>query len=68
MLQHCLALSHGYSNFTVGTTKAQVRDQLELTSEEQVLYTRLAENGILLEQERIPFIFSKQKLVQAVSA
>jgi hypothetical protein len=57
-----------HSTFAVRTTKAQVRDQLELTCEEQVLYTRLAENGILLEQERIPFIFSKQKLVQAVSA
>ncbi len=57
-----------HSTFAVRTTKAQVRDQLELTCAEQVLYTRLAENGILLEQERIPFIFSKQKLVQAVSA
>ena len=57
-----------HSTFAVRTTKAQVRDQLELTCDEQVLYTRLAENGILLEQERIPFIFSKQKLVQAVSA
>ena len=57
-----------HSIFAVSTSKTQPKQQLELTSEEQVMYNHLAENGILLEQERIPFIFSKQKLSQAISA
>ncbi len=56
-----------HPSFAVCTAKAQVKEQLELTCEEQALYTRLAESGILLEQERIPFVFSKQKLSQTVS-
>jgi hypothetical protein len=56
-----------HPTFAVCTAKAQVKEQLELTCEEQTLYTGLAENGILLEQERIPFVFSKQKLSQTVS-
>ena len=56
-----------HPTFAVCTAKAQVKEQLELTCEEQALYTRLAESGILLEQERIPFVFSKQKSSQTVS-
>jgi hypothetical protein len=57
-----------HSSFGVCTAKVQVKERLELTCEEEAVYNRLAENGILLEQERIPFVFSKLKLSQAVSS
>ena len=57
----------GHPTFAVCTAKAQVKEQLELTCEERALYTGLAESRILLQQERIPFVFSKQKLSQTVS-
>jgi hypothetical protein len=49
-----------YSAFVVGTPKSQAKEHLELTLDEHALYVRLAENGMLLEQERIPFLFSKE--------
>jgi hypothetical protein len=39
---------------------------LELTCDEYALYGRLAEGGMLLEQERIPFLFSKQRLLDVI--
>jgi hypothetical protein len=56
-----------HATFGICASKAQVREHLELTCEEKAVYIRLAENGILLEQERIPVVFSKHKLSQAVS-
>jgi hypothetical protein len=56
-----------YSEFAVCTNKAQAAVRSELTSEEQDLYRRLAENGLLLEQERIPVHFSKERLLGAIS-
>ena len=56
-----------YSAFVVGTPKSQAKEQLELTCDEHALYGRLAEGGMLLEQERIPFLFSKRRLLDAIS-
>jgi hypothetical protein len=56
-----------YSTFVVGTPKNQAKEQLELTCDEQALYLRLADSGMLLEQERIPFLFSKRRLLDAIS-
>ena len=56
-----------YSAFVVGTPKSQAKEHLELTFDEHVLYVRLAESGMLLEQERIPFLFSKRRLLDAIS-
>lgn len=56
-----------YSAFVVGTPKSQAKEHLELTFDEHALYVRLAESGMLLEQERIPFLFSKRRLLDAIS-
>jgi hypothetical protein len=55
-----------YSAFVVSTAKSQAKEQLELTCDEYALYGRLAEGGMLLEQERIPFLFSKQRLLDVI--
>jgi len=56
-----------YSAFVVGTAKSQAKKQLELTCDEHALYCRLADGGMLLEQERIPFLFSKRRLLDVIS-
>jgi hypothetical protein len=56
-----------YSAFVVGTPKSQAKEHLELTFDEHALYVRLAESGMLLEQERIPFLFSKRRLLDVIS-
>src|ERR1700683_1436353 len=48
-----------YSAFVVGTPKSQAKEPLALTCDEHALYVLLAEGGMLLEQERIAFFFSK---------
>jgi len=56
-----------YLAFVVGTPKSQAKEHLELTFAEHALYVRLAGSGMLLEQERIPFLFSKRRLLDAIS-
>jgi hypothetical protein len=55
-----------YSEFAVATAKSRIREQLELNCEELALYGRLAEGGMLLEQERIPFLFSTRRLEDVI--
>jgi hypothetical protein len=54
-----------YSEFAVKAAKTRVNGKLELTQAEQSLYERLVAKGTLLEQERIPDVFSRSQLLGA---
>lgn len=56
-----------HSSFAVDAAGSRSKVKLELTDEEQTQYEALAEKGKLLEQERIPNVYSGPRLLQAVS-
>jgi hypothetical protein len=51
-----------HSEFIFTASKTRVKGGLALTAEEQVLYDRLVANDILLEQERIPNVYTNGRL------
>lgn len=57
-----------HAAFAVEAAVTRSIEKLELTPEEQTLYELLVEKGSLLEQERIPEVFSKPRLVQAIAS
>lgn len=56
-----------HSSFAVDAAETRSKATLELTDEEQTQYKSLAEKGKLLEQERIPNVYSGPRLLQAIS-
>jgi hypothetical protein len=57
-----------HSNFAVKAGPARTKESLRLTSEEQVLFNRLLDGGMLLEQERIPNAYSRARLSQTLGS
>jgi hypothetical protein len=55
-----------HSAFVVKAAATRSKQKSGLTSAEQALYEELAERRILLEQERIPNVFSMPRLFQAI--
>lgn len=55
-----------HSSFAVKAAPSSAQDRLELTRDERAIYDRLAEKGLLLEQERIPNHVSAPELLQSV--
>ena len=56
-----------YSSFAVDAAETRSKSKLELTDEERAQYESLAEMGKLLEQERIPNVYSGPRILQAIS-
>jgi len=56
-----------HSGFAVSAAKAHSKEKLELTADEQTQYAYLVAKGRLLEQERIPNVYSGPRLLQAIA-
>ena len=56
-----------HSQFVVNAAEKRSKEKLELTIEEQSLHDHLFANGLLLEQERIPNIYSEAQLREATA-
>jgi hypothetical protein len=55
-----------HSSFAIAANATRTKSKLNLVLWEQCLYERLVEKRILVEQERIPDIFSKARLIRAI--
>jgi hypothetical protein len=55
-----------HSSFAIEANATRTKSKLNLVLGEQCLYERLVEKRILVEQERIPDIFSKARLIRAI--
>jgi hypothetical protein len=56
-----------HSGFAVNAAEAHSKEKLELTSDEQAQHAYLFANGRLLEQERIPNVYSAPRLLRAIA-
>jgi hypothetical protein len=58
---------HEHSGFSVSASVTRAKEKMRLTDEEKAQYDFLVEQGRLLEQERIPNVYSEPRLLQAIA-